>query len=167
MINYSNKKSLLNNNWQIKDLDERYSLMIAQRNNLNPILSKLLTLRNIKNDEVNNFLYPNFLDNLPDPFILKDMKKSIDRTIEAINNNQKIGIVADYDVDGSTSAAILCNFFNSLNLSYSIKIPKRLSEGYGPNFRIMDEFVNEKIDLIFTLDCGTSSFKVLNHKNEL
>ena len=91
MINYSNKKSLLNNNWQIKDLDERYSLMIAQRNNLHPILSKLLTLRNIKNDEVDNFLYPNFLDNLTDPFILKDMKKSVDRTIEAINNNQNNG----------------------------------------------------------------------------
>ena len=110
MISLYSKNSLLENTWKIKDCDERESLMIAQRHNLSPVLGKLLTLRFIKDEEVENFLYPDFNNNIPNPFILKDMDKSIDRTINAIKNKEKIGILADYDVDGSTSAAVLYNF---------------------------------------------------------
>ena len=107
---YNKKNSLLENKWKIKNLDERKTLMIAQKHNISPILAKLLTLRFIKDEEVENFLNPNFNNNIPDPFILRDMLKSIERTIYAIKNKQKIGIIADYDVDGSTSAAVLFNF---------------------------------------------------------
>ena len=110
MISLYSNNSLLENTWKIKDCDERESLMIAQRHNLSPVLGKLLTLRFIKDEEVENFLYPDFNNNIPNPFILKDMDKSIDRTINAIKNKEKIGILADYDVDGSTSAAVLYNF---------------------------------------------------------
>ena len=163
------KNSLLENTWQIKDCDEREDLMISQRHNLSPILGKLLTLRFIKVEEVENYLSPDFTNNIQDPFILKDMVKSIDRTIEAIKNKQKIGILADYDVDGSSSAAVLYNFLSKFNCNITIKIPDRLNEGFGPNKRIMDEFVKENIDLIFTLDCGTSSFGIvdnLDYKNK-
>ena len=82
-----------------------------------------------------------------------------------IINKKKIGIIADYDVDGSTSAALLHNFFSFFKCSISLKIPDRLNEGYGPNKRIMDEFTNEKINLVFSLDCGTTSFEILDHPN--
>ena len=165
MIRLYYKKSLLEKNWKIKDCDERESLMISQRHDLPPILGKLLTLRNIKDENVENFLNPNFFDNIPDPFDLKDMLRSIERTIIAISNKEKIGIIADYDVDGSTSAAILFNFLSSFNCEISLKIPHRIKEGYGPNIRIMDEFVEEKVDLIFILDCGTSSFGIVDNLN--
>ena len=99
---------------------------------------------------------------LPNPFDLIDMKKSVVRTSEALFNSQLIGIIADYDVDGSTSAAILCKFFKALNKNITLKIPNRLKDGYGPNITIMEEMLNYKIDLLFTLDCGTASFGILD-----
>ena len=73
------------------------------------------------------------------------MKKGIERCIEALKNNEKIGIIADYDVDGSTSASILYKFLNNFTNNIVCKIPHRLSEGYGPNVRLMNEMLNEKI----------------------
>ena len=121
-------KSLLNNKWKIKNCDERKSLHISQRHNLSIILGKLLTLRNIKDEQVQSFLNPIFLNNIPNPFDLKDMDKSINRTIKNIINKKKIGIIADYDVDGSTSAALLYNFFSFFNCSIFPK--KRLAVGF-------------------------------------
>ena len=151
-----NNKSLLNNYWKIKDFDERLGLYSSQINNISPTLAKLIYLRDIKNEYVEDYLNPNINNNLPNPFLLKVMKKSINRVILAIKNNEKIGIIADYDVDGSTSAAILYKFLTNFTNQIILQIPNRLSEGYGPNLRIMDEMLNQNISLIFTLDCGTS-----------
>tara|TARA_Y100000590_G_scaffold427696_1_gene538148 strand:- start:3914 stop:5662 length:1749 start_codon:yes stop_codon:yes gene_type:complete len=158
--NFYTNKSLLGNQWEIKDCDERKSLMISQRHNISLIISKIIFLRNIKEDEVENFLNPNFNSNLPNPFILKDMEKSINKLVENITNKSKIGIISDYDVDGSTSAAILFNFLKSINCEVTVKIPNRINEGYGPNKRIIAEFNKEKINILITLDCGTTAFKI-------
>ena len=91
------------------------------------------------------------------------MKKGIERCIEALKNNEKIGIIADYDVDGSTSASILYKFLNNFTNNLVCKI-NRLSEGYGPNVRLMNEMLNEK-KLLFTLDCGTSAFNSIDLPN--
>ena len=74
-------------------------------------MARLLTLRNVESEDVENYLNFNLYNNLPNPFLLKDMEITIDRVIQAIEKNQNIGIIADYDVDGSTSAAILIKFF--------------------------------------------------------
>ena len=154
--------SLLNNKWSLKDYNERQVLTLSQRNKISPILAKLLTLRNVQSEDVENYLNLNLYNNLPNPFLLKDMKITIDRVIQAIERNQNIGIIADYDVDGSTSAAILIKFFEFYHKKLYLKIPDRLNEGYGPNTRIMNYFLKEKINLVFTLDCGTSSFGILD-----
>ena len=154
--------SLLNNKWSLKDYNERQVLTLSQRNKISPILAKLLTLRNVQSEDVENYLNLNLHNNLPNPFLLKDMKITIDRVIQAIERNQNIGIIADYDVDGSTSAAILIKFFEFYQKKLYLKIPDRLNEGYGPNTRIMNYFLKEKINLVFTLDCGTSSFGILD-----
>ena len=159
--------SLLNTIWKLKDFDERYSLMMSQHHNIAPLLGKLLNIRNISDNEVNEFLYPNFFENLPDPFKLKDMDKSIEKITTAILNGQLIGIIADYDVDGSTSAAILCKFFKSINQKFILKIPNRLKDGYGPNEEILDELLNSKINILLTLDCGTTSFGLLDKEKYL
>ena len=158
-----NNKSLLNNYWKIKDFDERLGLYSSQINNISPTLAKLIYLRDVKNEYVEDYLNPNINNNLPNPFLLKDMEKSINRVILAIKNNEKIGIIADYDVDGSTSAAILYKFLTNFTNQIILQIPNRLSEGYGPNLRIMDEMLNQDINLIFTLDCGTSSFGIIDN----
>ena len=154
--------SLLNNKWSLKDYNERHVLTLSQRNKITPILAKLLTLRNIESENVENYLNLNLYNNLPNPFLLKDMEITIARIIQAIEKNENIGIIADYDVDGSTAAAILIKFFESFQNKLFVKIPDRLNEGYGPNHRIMNYFLKKKISLAFTLDCGTSSFGILD-----
>ena len=156
-------KSLLDNFWQLEDISERLILSLCQKNNITPLLAKLLYIRKIDTDSVKNFLKPDLKTNLPNPFLLKDMKVSIERVIKAIKLNQKIGIISDYDVDGATSASILFKFLNSFGNKIILKTPNRLFEGYGPNLRIMDELLEDKVDIIFTLDCGTSSFNILDH----
>ena len=155
--------SLLGNIWKLKSFDERETLMISQRHNISPLLAKLLNIRNIKDEDVGNYLYPDLKNDLPNPFYFKDMQKSVVRTSEALFKNQLIGIIADYDVDGSTSAAILCKFFQALNKKFIVKIPNRLKDGYGPNKNLMQEMLICKINLLFTLDCGTTSFGILDH----
>jgi len=159
---YKNK-SILDNVWFLKYIDERKILYISQKYNYSNFLSKLISSLDINEEEIEEFLNPDISINIPNPFNLKDMDKTISRTIEAIKNNEKIGILGDYDVDGSTSAAILFNFFKSFNINVSIKIPNKLSEGYGPNERIMDEFLKEKVSIVYTVDCGTTSFSTLNN----
>ena len=159
-----NNKSLLNTYWKIKDCNERLILYSSQSNNISVILAKLIHLRNIENEYIEEYLSPNINNNIPNPFSLKDMSRATDRILHAIKNNQTIGIIADYDVDGSTSAAILYNFLKIFNNKIIIKTPNRLTEGYGPNLRIMNEMLNLNIDLIFTLDCGTSSFEIIDNK---
>ena len=144
-------------------MDERKILYISQKYNYSNFLSKLIASLDILEEEIDGFLNPDITNDIPNPFNLKDMDKTISRTIQAIKKNEKIGILGDYDVDGSTSSAILFNFFQFFNINVSIKVPNKLTEGYGPNERIMDEFLKENVSIVYTLDCGTTSFSTLNN----
>ena len=159
------EKSLSDKFWEEKQIDFKHIQALSQKKSISEIFSKLLISRGVFEDNYDNYINPNFLNNLPDPFELKDMKKGIERCIEALKNNEKIGIIADYDVDGSTSASILYKFLNNFTNNLVCKIPNRLSEGYGPNIRLMNEMLNEKITLLFTLDCGTSAFNSIDLPN--
>ena len=125
---------------------------------LDEIVAKLLSIRKIKRDEIKFFLEPSIKSILPNPYILKDMDKAINRAERAIINNEKIGIFGDYDVDGATSTAILGKYFELLNISFEIHIPDRKKEGFGPNEKAFLKFINLGVNLIFTVDCGTLSF---------
>ena len=153
----------MGNFWILEDCEERLVLSLSQKYNIPPLLSKLILIRNIEDDLIKEFLEPDIKNNLPNPFELKDMDKSIIRTIQSIKDNEHIAIIADYDVDGATSASILYKFLYNFTKNITIKIPNRLTEGYGPNIRIMDELLNDNINLIFTLDCGTSSFNIIDN----
>ena len=122
-------KSLLDNLWKLENFDEREILNLSQKNNLSPLLSKLLHIRNIDSNNIDEFLDPDLINNIPDPFTLIDMDKAITRVIHGISQNEIFGIVADYDVDGSTSASILYKFLSIFSNKIILKIPNRLSEG--------------------------------------
>ena len=158
-------KSLSNNIWKEKIIDENLIKSLSQKKSISDIFSKLLVARGIDEENFENFLNPDILKNIPNPFELKDMEKAINRCVYALKNNQKIGIIADYDVDGSTSVSILYKFLINFSSNIICKVPDRLSEGYGPNLRLMNEMLNEKVDLLFTLDCGTSSNDIIDHPN--
>ena len=157
--------SFLRKNWNLKKVDKRKSLFIQQTFHLNENISNLLSLMKIDLDNINSFLNPDIKTYLPDPYILKDMEKSVEKIYEKIISQQKIGIIADYDVDGSTSAALIIKFFELINVKYHLEIPDRINEGFGPNKRIIDNFKNKNIKTIISIDCGTSAFNVFNKKN--
>ena len=84
-----NHKSILKNKWILKNIDERKVLYISQKFNFSNFLSKLISLINIKTEEIEEFLNPNIFNNIPNPFQLKDMEKTVSRTIDAIQKKRE------------------------------------------------------------------------------
>ncbi len=161
-----NSDSVLGKDWISKSYSDERVNFLKDNFNLSEIVSKLIAIRNINLDEVNIFLNPKIKNLLPNPFILKDMEKSVDRTIKAIENNEKIGIFGDYDVDGATSTAILGNYFNEINQKIETYIPDRKTEGYGPSKKGFERLISAGSKLIFTVDCGTLSFETIDYSQK-
>ena len=153
-----NSVSVSGKNWVSKEFNSEEISFYKTNYFLDEIVATLLSIRKIKKEEVKFFLEPSIKSILPNPYILKDMDRAIDRTENAIINTEKIGIFGDYDVDGATSTAILGKYFELINIPFEIYIPDRKKEGFGPNDKAFQEFINLNVSLIFTVDCGTLSF---------
>ncbi len=147
--------------WISKNFNPEKVNFLKDNFNLSEILSKLLAIRNIRLEDINLFLNPKIKNLLPNPFVLKDMEKAVNRTIKAIEGNEKIGIFGDYDVDGATSTAILGNYFTEIKKDVEIYIPDRKKEGYGPSKIGFEKLISYGSKLIFTVDCGTLSFEII------
>ncbi|MBR2922704.1 MAG: single-stranded-DNA-specific exonuclease RecJ [Alphaproteobacteria bacterium] len=160
-----NNISIGGNLWHITDENVRLSELIAQRYNLPYIMAKIIALRGIEVGEVEYFLLPKISTLMPDPYVLKDMKRASDRIAEAIINKQKIAIIGDYDVDGATSTSVMKLFLRSVGVEPDVHIPDR-DEGYGPSKQAVDNFALSGCDLLLTLDCGTSAFEPLEYAVE-
>ena len=158
-----NSLSISGKSWILKKFNEEDIKFIKENFFLDEITSKLLSIRKIKKEEINSFLNPSIKNFLPNPNNLIDMEKSTLRTLDAILNEEKIGIFGDYDVDGATSTALLGNYFNELDLDYEIYIPDRKKEGYGPSIESFEKLINNNVKIIFTVDCGTLSYEAINY----
>ena len=157
-----NSNSVSGKNWIPKEFNSDDINFFKTNYFIDEIVARLLSIRKIKKEEVKFFLEPTIKSILPNPFILKDMDKAIDRTLAAIMKKEKIGIFGDYDVDGATSTAILGQYFRALNIDFEIHIPDRKTEGFGPNTKAFLEFIAKGVSLIFTVDCGTLSFEPMD-----
>ena len=113
-----NSLSLRKIKWILKKFNNEDISFFKENFSLDEITSKLLSIRNIKREDVSTYLNPSIKNLLPNPNILKDMKKSSKRLLEAIKKFEKIGIFGDYDVDGASSTALLGNFFSSIKIDY-------------------------------------------------
>ena len=161
-----NNNSVLGRDWISKNYSQETVNFLKDNFNLSEIVSKLIAIRNIKIEEVKLFLNPKIKNLLPNPFILKDMEKAVDRVIDGIKKKEKFGIFGDYDVDGATSTAVLGNYFNEINQKVEIYIPDRKTEGYGPSITGFKKLISQGSNLIFTVDCGTLSFDTINFSQE-
>ncbi len=160
MLSVSGKK------WILKKYNEEETSYIKENFFLDEIVSKLISIRNINRADIESFLNPLIKNYLPNPEILIDMKKASLRTLKTIANNEKIGIFGDYDVDGASSTALLGNFFSYLKIPYEIYIPDRRKEGYGPSINAFKKLIDNGVQLIFTVDCGTLSFDAIKYANQ-
>lgn len=120
---------------------------------VDPIVAELLLQRGIDSfEKAEAFFRPN-LTELHDPFLMKDMGIAVDRLKYAIENNQRIMLFGDYDVDGTTAVALMYSFLKE-KMDVIFYIPDRYKEGYGISRQGIETAIDEKIDLIISLDCG-------------
>ncbi|MDP1974851.1 MAG: single-stranded-DNA-specific exonuclease RecJ, partial [Alphaproteobacteria bacterium] len=145
--------------WVGNESNERLSLAITQSYGLPPILGDILASRQIAFEHIPHFLNPTLRHFLPDPYHLQDMEKAVLRIIKAIENQEQIAVLGDYDVDGATSSALLIRFFKSLDINILCHIPDRIKEGYGPNINAFKSLRTQGATLILTVDCGTLSYE--------
>ena len=143
----------MNKKWQIYEVDEEKVEEISKKYELNKLLATILTNRNIvKEEDIRLFLNPTRED-FHDPFLIKDMDIAVNRIIKAINENEKVTIYGDYDVDGITSITVLKSFLKDRGLEVSTYIPNRLDEGYGLNKNAVEQIAKNGTSLMITVDC--------------
>ena len=160
-------KSVNGNTWKFRLDDERLALSLSQRLGIPEVISRIIASRDIPMNEVEDFLRPKIRNLLPDPNILKDMKKATVRTADAIINNERVAVLGDYDVDGATSSALLVRFFRSISIDINTYIPDRVKEGYGPSLDSIDKLNQIGSNLLITVDCGTTSFEPIEKARQL
>lgn len=141
--------------WIIKEIPEAtIAKELADAFQVDVSLANLLIQREINSiDEARTFFKPD-LDNLHDPFLMADMTMAVDRIGSAIARNEKILVYGDYDVDGTTSVAMIYSFFKERYQNIGYYIPDRYKEGYGVSLEGIDYAVENNYNLIIALDCG-------------
>jgi len=128
---------------------------------------QLLWDRELKTQKaIDEFFNPDYKD-LHDPFLLKDIKKAIDRIEKASKNKEKVAVFADYDADGVCGGTILFEVLKVFKINPEVYIPDRNIEGYGLNCEAIKELAKKKINLIITIDCGVTDLKEVRLANKL
>jgi single-stranded-DNA-specific exonuclease len=146
--------------WKIKEKgDEKEINFLIEKLNINNVLANLLVQRDIKSyEQARSFFRPS-LEDLHDPYLMKDMEIAVDRLDKAITNNEKILIYGDYDVDGTTSVALMYSFLRKRYANIDYYIPDRYNEGYGVSKMGVEYARTNNVSLIITLDCGIKALE--------
>ncbi|MBV2227790.1 single-stranded-DNA-specific exonuclease RecJ [Sphingobacterium sp.] len=138
---------------------------LQQELGVNHIIAELLINREVETfDQAKDFFRPS-IDNLHDPFLMKDMDRAIDRIERAIGNKEKILIYGDYDVDGTTAVSVVYSFFRDFHTGLEFYIPDRYAEGYGISNRGIDYAKENGFSLIIALDCGIKAVDKIEYAN--
>ncbi|MDA8800840.1 single-stranded-DNA-specific exonuclease RecJ [Candidatus Pelagibacter bacterium] len=158
MISVSGKK------WEQKKINQNIVDKLKQEHDFSEILSRLIISRKFDNDEIatiNTDLNLNnvFLNN-------KDFSQSINLVVNSINNNEKICILGDYDVDGSAATSLFVKFFEDISHPFFYYIPDREKDGYGATKKLFKKLILEKPKLIIMVDCGSTSNEAIDFLND-
>lgn len=154
-------------NWIIKpQADDSLVERLAKSINVSKPVANLLAQRGINNyEEAKNFFRPQ-LDRLYDPFLMKDMHLAVQRLEMAVNNNENVLVYGDYDVDGTTSVAMMYTFLRDKIKNLYYYIPDRYDEGYGISFKGIDFAADKDCSLIVALDCGIKAVEKVDYATE-
>lgn len=145
--------------WTVKKYQPNEEQQLQSALKIHPILCRLLVQRGItKYEEARHFFRPS-LDDLHDPWIMKDMDKAVSRLEEAFFRQEKILIYGDYDVDGTTAVATVYGFLESMYPNIEFYIPHRYREGYGISMQGIEYARDNDISLVIALDCGIKSIE--------
>ena len=141
--------------WILKNVaDEETVTRLSSELGIDPVLTRLLVQRGVGTfQEARAFFRPS-LDNLYDPFLMKDMDKAVARVEAAVSSGEKILVYGDYDVDGTTAVSLVYSFLRRLTVNVDFYVPDRYEEGYGVSYKGIDWAADNGFGLIITLDCG-------------
>lgn len=154
--------------WEIKEKADAEAIkkLSQELNNLSETLANILLQRDITNlEQAKTFFRPD-LANTHNPFLMKDMDKAVERLDQAILNNEKILIFGDYDVDGTTSVALVYSYLSNYYPNLGYYIPDRYAEGYGISLKGIDFAAENNYKLIIALDCGIKANEKIDYANE-
>ncbi len=138
-------------------VDEEKVQELAKQLNVEPFVGRLLVQRGLETEAAARAFFRPNLDELHDPFLLKDMDRAVERINTAIQRKEGILLFGDYDVDGTTAVALMYEQLNSIYENIQYYIPDRYKEGYGLSQLGIDFAVEKNCNLIITLDCGIKS----------
>lgn len=153
----------MNKRWLLRDIPPTEQIQaLSKAININMYLATILVQRGITDfDSAKKFFRPS-LDELHDPFLMKGMDDAVERLKLAIDNNEKILIYGDYDVDGTTSVALVYRYLHTFYQNCEIYVPDRYSEGYGVSLAGIEYAEENNFSLIIALDCGIKSTELVN-----
>lgn len=152
--------------WELKKYDAMAVEKICAKYNISKLFAKLLYARNESIDSIDSYISPN-IEGLRDPYLLKDMDKLVYRIKKAKENNEKITIYGDYDVDGVTSINILMSFLKENGFDVDYYLPERLEEGYGLNKEALKKIKAKGTTLVITVDCGISANEEIEYAKSI
>lgn len=158
----------MKNLWVKKDgaASEDIDRLRDELNGVHSLLCSILLSRGVKNRADAELYFRPKLEDLHDPFLMADMKKAVDRIESALEKNQGIMVLGDYDVDGTTSAAMVYLFLRSRTSKVFYYIPDRYSEGYGISIQSIDTALKEDCSLMICLDCGIKATDKVAYANQ-
>ena len=150
--------------WIVKPVpDEEKSARLATELGIDRVLADLLVQRGVETfEDARSFFRPR-LEDLHDPFLMKDMDKAVERVHQAVVGGQKILVYGDYDVDGTTAVAQVYSFLKQFTPKVSFYIPDRYDEGYGLSYKALDWAGDNGINLVITLDCGIKAIEKVEY----
>ncbi|MGS2741410.1 single-stranded-DNA-specific exonuclease RecJ [Sinomicrobium sp. M5D2P17] len=153
--------------WTIKPQPDTEKIrQLAASLGVDPIIAALLIQRDIETfEEAKRFFRPS-LDHLHDPFLMLDMDKAVHRIEQAVKDGENILVYGDYDVDGTTSVALMSSYLQSFYPHVATYIPDRYGEGYGVSFQGIDYASDNGITLIIALDCGIKAIDKIKYARE-
>ena len=153
-------------NWNILESKNIIISKLSKALNVSEIVAHLLVLRGITTfDEAKSFFRPE-ISHLHDPFLMKNMQKAVDRIQTVIANGEKVLVYGDYDVDGTTSVAMMYSFLKKKVKEIEYYIPCRYDEGYGISLKGIDYAKENNFTLIIALDCGIRAVNQVDYANE-
>jgi len=153
--------------WKIKDngFDKDIG-KLSKELNIDLVFSTLLVQRGVRTyEQAEAFFNPDIKD-LYDPFLMADMDKAVERIEKAISNKEKILVYGDYDVDGTTSVAMVYSFFKKHYNKLEYYIPDRYNEGYGISFKGIEYAALNRFKLIIALDCGIKAIEKIEYAKD-
>ena len=153
--------------WSSKPKIEKDKIAkLAKDLSVDTTIAEILLQRNIATFEAAKKFFRPSLDDLHDPFLMKDMDKAVERIETAISNHENILVFGDYDVDGTSAVSLVASYLKTIYPSISTYIPDRYEEGYGVSFKGIDFAEDNNFSLIIALDCGTKALEKVTYASE-